>query len=310
MSYVSREQLDRAKQVDLLTYLQQNEPEELVKLSPTMYSTRTHDSLKISNGLWHQWSTGIGGRSALDYLIKIRGMSLPDAVLKINSGTVYRPSFSYARKSADIQKFTLPERNENNDRVINYLVGRGIDQSIVLDLIAKGLIYEERTRHGAVFVGTDTRGKPRHASIRATDESRFMIDALGSDKHYSFSLTTSNSNELHIFESAIDALSFLSLEKRNVNAWSSCNVLSLSGVSKSRHGKIPMALRQYLNDHPQTNKVYFHLDNDPPGREATRQIWTALPPSIICFDLPPPVGKDYNDFLIWKTKSIERNDAR
>jgi len=142
------------------------------------------------------------------------------------------------------------------------------------------------------------------------DDSRYMIDAIGSDKHYSFSLTADNTSELHVFESAIDALSFLSLEKRNGNAWRSFSVLSLSGVSKSRHNIVPLALRQYLNDHPQTNKVYFHLDNDQPGREATKQIRTALPPSISCFDLPPPIGKDYNDYLVLKNKSTERNEAR
>lgn len=37
------------------------------------YTTRRHDSLKISNGKWMWWSQSIGGRSTLDYLIKIRG---------------------------------------------------------------------------------------------------------------------------------------------------------------------------------------------------------------------------------------------
>ena len=84
MPYVTREQIDRAKQIDLLTYLQIVEPDELVKESPRQYCTRTHNSLKLTNGLWHQWSTGIGGRSALDYLIKIRGMNFTDAVTQIN----------------------------------------------------------------------------------------------------------------------------------------------------------------------------------------------------------------------------------
>ncbi|SIR50077.1 hypothetical protein SAMN05880570_4008 [Paenibacillus sp. RU4T] len=50
MTYVSKEQIDRAKQLDLLTYLQCFEPYELVRCSRNAYSTRTHNSLKISNG--------------------------------------------------------------------------------------------------------------------------------------------------------------------------------------------------------------------------------------------------------------------
>ena len=54
--------------MDLLTYLKNYEPYELVHFSGNTYTTRTHDSLKISNGKWMWWSRGIGGRSALDYL--------------------------------------------------------------------------------------------------------------------------------------------------------------------------------------------------------------------------------------------------
>ena len=50
MPYVSPEDIQRAKEMDLLTYLQSYEPNELVKLSGGTYCTRQHDSLKISNG--------------------------------------------------------------------------------------------------------------------------------------------------------------------------------------------------------------------------------------------------------------------
>ena len=53
MSYVSPEAIRQAKQMDLLTYLQSYQPDELVKLSGGTYCTRQHDSLKISNGKWH-----------------------------------------------------------------------------------------------------------------------------------------------------------------------------------------------------------------------------------------------------------------
>ena len=73
MPYVAPEVVQRVKQIDLLTYLKNYEPYELVHFSGNTYTTRSHDSLKISNGKWMWWSRGIGGRSALDYLIKVRG---------------------------------------------------------------------------------------------------------------------------------------------------------------------------------------------------------------------------------------------
>lgn len=75
MPYIPPEVVQEVKRMDLLTYLKNYEPYELVHFSGNTYTTRTHDSLKISNGKWMWWSRGIGGRSALDYLIKVKDYS-------------------------------------------------------------------------------------------------------------------------------------------------------------------------------------------------------------------------------------------
>lgn len=80
MSRVSEEQIKTAKQMDLFSYLQRYEPDELVRSGTNEYSTKTHDSLKISNGLWIWNKHKMGGRSALDYLVKVRGMGFVEAV--------------------------------------------------------------------------------------------------------------------------------------------------------------------------------------------------------------------------------------
>lgn len=279
-------------------------------MSPSTYCMRSHDSLKISNGMWCQWSTGIGGRSALDYLIKIRGMSLPDAALAID-GTVVKPSFSYAREPPRKTEFHLPERSDTNDKIIKYLLERGIDRNIIIELIESGRIYEEQEYHNVVFVGVDTNGTPRHAAIRASNNSRFMIDAEGSEKEFSFSLESgTDSRELHVFESAIDLLSYCTLEKMSGRNWRASHKLSLSGISKNKRAGVPAALKQYLCDHPSVTSIYLHFDNDKPGRNATEAIYSALSLDYECFDKPPLIGKDYNDFLKQKLSIRTRSDAR
>ena len=94
MPYVAPEVVQRVKQIDLLTYLKNYEPYELVHFSGNTYSTRTHDSLKISNGKWMWWSRGIGGRSALDYLIKVRGYDFVQAVQMIAEQAAIQPPVS------------------------------------------------------------------------------------------------------------------------------------------------------------------------------------------------------------------------
>ena len=83
MPYVEKEQIQKAREVDLLSYLRAYEPDELVHISGENYCTRTHDSLKISNGKWHWFSRGIGGKTALDYLIKVKGYKFVEAVEKV-----------------------------------------------------------------------------------------------------------------------------------------------------------------------------------------------------------------------------------
>ena len=50
MPYIAPEVITEARRMDLLTYLRAYEPNELVRFSGNTYTTRTHDSLKISNG--------------------------------------------------------------------------------------------------------------------------------------------------------------------------------------------------------------------------------------------------------------------
>lgn len=60
MAYFTPEDIQQAKQLDLLTYLQINEPDQLVRVSSDTYCTKEHDSLKISNGK----GTGSPGKRA------------------------------------------------------------------------------------------------------------------------------------------------------------------------------------------------------------------------------------------------------
>ena len=78
---VTTDQIKLARTVDLISYMQQYEPEELIRTGPHDYKTATHSSLCISdNGLWHWYSRGIGGRGALNYLIQVKGIDFVSAV--------------------------------------------------------------------------------------------------------------------------------------------------------------------------------------------------------------------------------------
>ena len=304
MPLFTPEELEEARKTDLLSYLQSNEPEELVPCSGG-YCTRTHDSLKISNGKWMWFSRGFGGRSALDYLIKVRGMPFEDAVRKLIGNK--QPESPEAK-----EQLHLPEKSPTNDKVIEYLTGRGISEEILRDCIAEGLLYESLPRHSAVFVGKNEKGEPAYAAFRALGSSRVMGECAGSDKRRSFRIDAPQSRTVHVFESAIDALSYATLIRMNGGDYRTQTLLSLGGVFPARPdgtGRTPASLELLLWDRPQIGKIYLHLDNDEAGRNAVRAIGRNLGTKYQVVDKPPKYGKDVNDYLCHRL-GIERKETR
>lgn len=354
MSYVSQEQIHRAREMDLLHYLQSYEPHELVSLGKDRYTTKTHGSLKISNGKWYWWSQGFGGISALDYLIKVKGMTLPEAVVLLTGEELQRGSSKqndsksgnnknsnnrqgtteYAQviendKGAETDNlnrpvpFLLPKPAANNRRVMGYLLGRQIDLEIIRYCLEHGLLYEEALHHNAVFVGKDKLGKAKYAMLRGTlSEKRFIQEVAGSSKAYSFRIPAEDvviSNErfssskqtLHIFESAIDTLSFATLLKNNGYDWREESYLSLGGVAKcSQQSKeLPIALVQFLQDYSFPTAIHLRLDNDEVGRSAAQVIGRALLAQGYHAEIHlPPQGKDYNDYLCMTPNEVVQQE--
>ncbi len=299
-SYVSREQIEQAKLMDLLSYLKTYEPDELVRINSDAYTTRTHDSLKISNGKWCWWSRGIGGRSALDYLIKVRGMEFVEAVQHVCGCTRYSPLPPvYTVKPPKKPPFVLPKPSANNERVLRYLTSRGIDLDILAYCIKTERLYEDEN-HNCVFVGFDGNGQAKYAMLRSSSPaSVFLREADSSDKRNAFALPFhQDADTVYLFESAIDLLSFATLQK---NAWKDLNYLSLSGVYQPKkiiaETPLPAALAQHLHDYPYVRHIVLCLDNDEAGRIAAHTICALLPERYITKLLLPVKGKDYNHQL-------------
>ena len=212
MPFYDTETIERARRVDLLTYLQTCEPQELVHVSGNVYCTKTHDSLRISNGKWCWFSRGIGGYSALDYLIKVNGYSFLEAMKTITDRAAIRPPpFASVSKTEKPKHLLLPQAAPDNRAMMAYLKGRGIDQEILDYCVQTGRIYESRNKghSNVVFVGFDKDGKARFGCLRGISEARFHGDLSGSDKHFSFALPACVENPaVHLCECAIDVMSY------------------------------------------------------------------------------------------------------
>ena len=263
-----------------------------------------HDSLIISNGKWCWFSQGIGGRSALDYLIKVKGIPFYDAIARI-IGDSPEP-IQQIRPPPEVPKqFVMPEVNPDTTRVMKYLTGRGIDPEIIRWCIDHKLIYETAKYGNVLFIGYDQTGTPKYGAVRSTTDS-YKGDVKGSDKRFSFKMVRADSpRKVHVFEAVPDLLSYATCVKLNGGNWRKESYLSLGGIGGTA---IPKALEQFLKDYPDISHIYLHLDNDEPGRKASKNISKILSPNYIVKDYPPPTGKDYNDHLMSRIAKSKHQD--
>ena len=302
--HYSKEDIAKAREMDLLTYLACFEPDNLKQISANVYSTVEHDSLMINNGKWCWFSRGIGGRTALDYLIKVKGLRFPDAVARIIGNPADPLPLSIRPPPETPKIFIMPEVASNPSRAFQYLVGRGIDPEIVQWCIDHRLIFETAKHGNVLFIGYDQDGNPKYGAVRSTTDS-FKGDVKGSDKRFSFKIVNAQSpRTVHVFEAAIDLLSYATLEKQFGEKWLKRSYLSLAGIGAGKN--VPKALEQFLKDYPDISYINLHLDNDEPGRIAAKNIKEALGGRYKFRDNPPPFGKDFNDFLLHKNEKAKQ----
>lgn len=304
----SKEYIAEIRSIDLLTYLQNYDPDELVKSSRNEYRTRTHGSLVISNGLWHWIARGIGGKSALDYLIHVKEMKFAEAVEHLGNCIHKKVPTVVSHKIKYNFKLPLPCQ----DTVItNYLCKeRCLSEEVVSYAIRHYYIYQHD--NDVVFVGYDEECKARFASVRSS-KGNSKRDLAGSDKRYSFKLIfQSESTVLNVYESPIDLLSNLSLKKLSGKAWRTQHHLSLDGAMRIDHPekerKLPIALDYYLKHCPQIKTINLYLDNDKAGRD-TSELIKKLLDNYEIIDHVPAHYKDINDELKhfkYKRNEIER----
>ncbi len=308
MTFYTEEQIRQAKTVDLFSYLIKASPSELVRVSGNTWCLKDHDSLHISHGKWYWFSRGFGGVTAVDFLVRVRGIPFVEAVGEVlKHGTYIIPM----QKEPSERRLLLPLKSETSDRVKEYLQGRAIDPEIIRYCLERSTLYESKDGQNAVFVGYDESGIPRYAAIRSL-VGDYKGDASGSDKRYSFRMKGDVGNpHLHVFESAIDLLSHATLTKQKGFDWTKDSLLSLAGVYViKREMVVPVALEHFLKTYPGVQIVHLHLDNDEIGRGAAQGIIRGIGEQYQVWNQPPPKGKDVNEYLVMKSAVVFQHSQR
>ncbi|MCL2775672.1 MAG: DUF3991 and toprim domain-containing protein [Oscillospiraceae bacterium] len=293
MGYITKSQIEQARQVNALDYILAYEPDNIKRVG-NEYRLKDHESLAVNSKGFYWHSQGFGAVTALDYLVKVHGVNFAEAVetLCAYSNNPILPQ-EMANSPPERNLIVLPLRNKNSNRVISYLQSRGIDKQIILDCINRNDLYESLYRHDCIFTGRDEHGKTRYAAIRSTT-SAFKRDTDGSDKRFCFIIPPKNTDcqTVIVTESAIDCLSHQNIYL-DFDAWR----LALSGTALS-------ALTNFLDRHKEITHIIAATDNDEAGHRAAAEIAAKFKIKVT---RSVPELKDWNEVL-QSIKNQERGD--
>ncbi|MBQ6133017.1 MAG: DUF3991 and TOPRIM domain-containing protein [Lachnospiraceae bacterium] len=320
LSYTEEER-QKVREGVSLTALAESMGYHIIKKG-TYYSIQEMDSLIIYNDrTWKRWSNkgDINAGSQIDFELAFgESSTVPEAIHKlldfINvpshlNDYVTAGSPEITRHAEDCGEMVLPPRNDNYRRVFAYLMKtRGLSQEVVSFFAHNKLIYEEANHHNIVFCGYDPEGKIRYAGMRGTvtyGNTSFKCDVPGNDKNYGVNIINKDSDELKVFESVIDCMSYMDLTEDYYS-----NKLVLGMVADN-------PLEQLLKDYGHIKKISFCLDNDEAGQSVIYgnhggsgqsgyiEKYTAR--GYSCSVEIPPEGKDWNEFLTdFQSERFER----
>ncbi len=337
---LSKEIILEASQTDLVSYCNNN-GFELIQKGQYFY-LKEFDSCQINGNMWIRWSgkyarAGLYHQgNAVQFVREFENLSFQDAVTKlcefrgldiqgefakkISSGEDKKQSYSTESKKKDFnvdkeidnisdrkEEFKLvqlPQKNDNNKRVIAYLTKtRKIHPEVVNHFIKNGTLYEDN-RHNAVFIGYDEKGIASYAFKRSTNTvneiyAQYRGEALGSKKKYNW-CSKCLGDTVKVFESPLDALSAITLDRLNGINWRNINYLSLGCVA-------PVALETFLENNTNIKNIEFCLDNDTAGRKAINQLMDKYGEKYECKNSMPDINsgaKDYNELLSIKLDEV------
>jgi DNA primase len=239
-------------------------------------------TISVSGHKFINWSMGVGGGGAIDLVMHLEGFDFKTAVLWL----AHLQIDSNEMKPSTKAPLQLPIKDKAKlSHLIHYLVHtRSIPHSLTKSLIDSGKLYAD-PKGNAVFLLLGKEKMVVGAELRGTNLTRWHGMAKGSRKDLGFfGVQNHHPHKAVLCESAIDAISFLSL-------YPTCLVISTSGAHPN-----PVWLTSLIDS---GYDIYCGFDADKTG-DTLAQKMISLHPSIK--RLRPPTH-DWNDLLRSKSKT-------
>lgn len=265
------ENKEKAKQINLITFLNAEYPDRIYFDRKKKEWRMKYSNIKISALSFYDFDKSTGGDN-IRFLTDYMEMTFFEAVGKLLDSGVE----AITPERVLIESFTKPCRVANTDEIYEYLQDRGIDKKLIDVCIRKELLFLD-DRKNIVFANQ----KQAFYIVRSTYSD---FKGIRTREVYGYwELATKKADDVYIFESPIDLLSYvvlmahIGMERRGI-------YVAMGGLKK---GTIERIKQDYP---PELYNYYLCVDWDSAGNE---------------FALNYPdmsrtagtIGKDWNDEL-------------
>lgn len=290
LNKISQERQNELKRISLIAVLQHlgYEPK---KESDSFYRVKTQDKnivINVDRNTFSENKTSTNGYGAISMLMDVFDYDFRDAIDTLS--TKFSPeqiasvascdkglSKSIAKYGIEKSLSVIPEKKDKNtEKVVDYLTKkRHIDKDIVDSLVNIGMLYAD-SKNNCVFTSEDKK----FAFIRGTQEDKRFVANRGQMDFIRYG-KGNQSNNIYLFESVIDCLSYMTLNKNAEGMFVSING---SAMINRVH---ELGLDNYKN-------VVCCFDNDEQGKKFDEKIKEQTISNVV---VDKPKYKDFNDDL-------------
>jgi len=288
----TNEQMEGFRQVPLLDVVRQLgfEPK---KESSGFYRVKTENLNLVINADKNQFSenkSSENGFGSINLLVQVLGYS-PKQSIEFLSGKYSNPeitksilaspdiTLSVVNNAVEKINETPPKPVEKNlPFVLDYLEKRGIDRSIATEYARQGLIYADSKRNLVICNSQKTFAVMR-GTVALKDGSKNNFKCNKGEMDFIVFQNTDNPKNLYVFESAIDALAYQSLNPDAKGLFVSTN----GSAMVNRLGELKPE---------RFEKVFACFDNDEQGQKVTVKLKSKIS-SGQSFEVKQPKAKDF-----------------
>lgn len=285
---MNKEIIKKARQTNLPQYLIKRG--EKLKQNGQRFRHIEHESLVFTENAYYWNSHGEHG-NAIDFLMKFYDMSFKEAVKELAGQQKKESAQLLTEQTFSFSNIVLCS---NMRRTIAYLnKSRFIDYNIIQKLIKENYIFQEEKTNNIIFPIYDESRLIVGAEVSGTLSNLRYKSVKGGTKYgYGFNISIGQPLKYAIFfESAIDLISFMEIERTKGKPLTGCLLTSIAGLKENIIEHTLKAFRG--TSHPL--QAVLSVDNDEAGKNLSERL--KMRNKNIIMLLPDKPYKDWNEQL-------------